>query len=129
MRRQYEHMLSILYSVMGFIAMCAYVPQILKIWRAQGRCEDLSLQTWSVWFGSALITMLYANIQVQDTLYVVMSSTNFFFTSITMSLILWRRFSHLLPLLQAQPAFAYARIKFVFGLCALTSFSLLTYLR
>jgi hypothetical protein len=46
-----------------------------------------------------------------------------------MSLILWRRFSHLLPQLAAQPAFVYARVKFMFVLCALSSVSLLTYLR
>ncbi|MGE4312755.1 MAG: PQ-loop domain-containing transporter [Pseudobdellovibrionaceae bacterium] len=122
-------MLSVLYSAIGFIGICAYLPQILKIIRTDGRCEDLSLQSWSIWFASSLITTLYAALQVKDTLYASMSGANCFFVTLTMSLILWRRFSYLLPQITVQPAFAYARVKFVFVLCAISSLSLLTYLR
>lgn len=64
----FEHSLIFAYSLIGFVSLLAYAPQIRRLFKSKNAVTDISLQTWSVWCMDAVVSLLYAIFVLEDLL-------------------------------------------------------------
>ncbi|MCK5374948.1 MAG: hypothetical protein KAJ40_06665 [Alphaproteobacteria bacterium] len=53
-------MIEVLYSLVGGIVAIGYLPQIIKLIKAQIPCHDISLIAWTVWTYTSAISLIYS---------------------------------------------------------------------
>ncbi len=87
-------LIDILYSMVIVVNVLAYVPQILKLLHARSDCREISLQTWTLWLATALITIAYAALRVNDPKFIIASLANGSCIAIVTVLILRARLSY-----------------------------------
>ena len=61
--------LTLAYSVMGLVALCAYGPQMRTFWRKPEVCAATPLVTWCLWSAQTMVFFLYAVIANGDPLF------------------------------------------------------------
>lgn len=88
---QFENYLIIAYSIVGFIALVGYVPQILKLIRSDGQSQDISINTWAIWSFEALVAVCYAVWVLQDLLTVVIFGFDVVCSFLILSLAIYNR--------------------------------------
>lgn len=73
----FENSIIVAYSIIGFISLVAYLPQILKLLRSKTSSKDVSLQTWAVWSVDAMVSLFYAIFILQDMIASIVFGVDF----------------------------------------------------
>lgn len=73
----FQNSIVVAYSIIGFISLVAYLPQIMALLKSKGSAKDLSLQTWFVWSLDALVSLFYAIFVLQDLIASIVFGVDF----------------------------------------------------
>lgn len=82
----------LLYPMVGFISIAAYMPQIVKLLLAKADCANMALSSWLIWLVTAAITLAYAVYGVADLIFSAVSFVNFALIAVTSALIVYNRY-------------------------------------
>lgn len=63
--------LSILYIVMGAVALVGYFPQIIAFYRNPRLCDETPLTSWALWSVQTIIFHLYALLVNGDMMFII----------------------------------------------------------
>lgn len=66
-----------LYAATGPLLACAYLPQLVVLWRDDSGARATSLLTWAVWSLCLLVTVLYAWRLNPDPVFLFTSTCSF----------------------------------------------------
>jgi hypothetical protein len=84
-------LLTIFYSLLGAGMAFSYVPQVVSVWREQGRAEALSLAAWAFWATFAGIATLYGLVVLRDWAFTLTSAAGFAGSGAVTAIILVKR--------------------------------------
>ena len=84
-------MLGFLYSMVIVISFVGYMPQLHKLWIAQGDCADVSISTWGIWKLTSLISLAYGYFELSDVKFCLSAGINAICIAAVISLTAWKR--------------------------------------
>lgn len=64
-----EKLFVILYPCVALISVAGYLPQIVKLVRAKGRVDGISLRSWLMWIATSCISLGYGIFHLQDLMF------------------------------------------------------------
>jgi hypothetical protein len=65
----FNHLLTVAYFAMGFVALIGYIPQMRAFWTRPELCAATPLLTWSLWSSQTVVFFLYAVVANGDRLF------------------------------------------------------------
>jgi hypothetical protein len=74
----FENSIIIAYTLIGFISLVAYLPQIKALVKAKGASRDVSIQTWGIWTTDSMVSLLYAVFILKDAIASMIFCVDFF---------------------------------------------------
>lgn len=84
--------LSLLYAGVGLMGVAGFIPQIIKLATATGQSKAISLQTWSIWSFSGIVSLSYAIFILGDSMAIAVTAGNCTGTIAVLSLASYNRF-------------------------------------
>ncbi|MAF97619.1 MAG: hypothetical protein CMH26_03190 [Micavibrio sp.] len=87
-------LITTLYSFVAIISFCGYVPQILRLWKTQSDCRDVSIQAWGTWNATYIITVLYSIFEIKDFMLSLTATIHVICISIILAITFWKRYSY-----------------------------------
>lgn len=86
--------ISQMYAVIGVLLVLSYIPQIISVWKDRQGARTLSLPTWGFWVVSQSVTLMYAIVVVQSTVFIAASVGCALGTYTTFAVGAWRRLKY-----------------------------------
>ncbi len=84
-------MISFLYSTVAIIVAIGYLPQTMRLIRSRTNCPDIALWTWFIWNYTAIVSLLYSIIELQDLKLSIVNGVNVFFISLIIIITMYKR--------------------------------------
>lgn len=84
-------MIATLYTTVGIIVAIGYMPQTLKLMRAQSKCGDISIPTWVIWNYTAIVSLLYSVYELDDFKLTMVNGVNVFFITLIIGITVFKR--------------------------------------
>ena len=84
-------MISFLYSTVAVIVAFGYLPQTIRLIHSHTNCPDIALWTWFIWNYTAIISLLYSVIELQDLKLSIVNGVNVFFISLIITITIYKR--------------------------------------
>ncbi len=69
-------MIAFLYSTVGIILVCGYIPQIYTLIRTKSACRAISLKAWLIWEYTSFISLLYSVYVLPDLKLAIVNAIN-----------------------------------------------------
>lgn len=91
-----------LYPTIVITGNLAFMPQIVKLYREQGRAEGISLESWLLWLVNSFITFGYAYYSLMDMRFALVSGTGFVLNAIVCALIVYHRYIKAVPMVYGR---------------------------
>ena len=82
----FENSIILAYSLIGFISLIAYIPQIRALFKAKGASRDVSIQTWGIWTTDSVVSLLYAIFILKDLIATAIFFVDVFGASLILAL-------------------------------------------
>ncbi len=79
-----------IYPLTAMIGMMGFIPQIVSLLRLETVPEGFSLHTWLVWLFTAMVTMLYGLLHLQDTMFSLVAVANFFLNGLVVAIVVYK---------------------------------------
>ena len=84
-------MISTLYSTVAIVVALGYLPQTIKLLRCHTPCLDISLMAWGIWEYTAIVSLLYSLIELNDIKLSIVNAINVFFITLIIGITLYKR--------------------------------------
>ncbi|MBI1327458.1 MAG: hypothetical protein GC136_07420 [Alphaproteobacteria bacterium] len=98
-----EDIIIALYSIIPFVIMMSYLPQIISLFKATTEeVRGISLSSWFIWVSTGFITLLYATFIMHDARFIFVSAVGFGCCAIITMLILIKRRRCKIPVVLAE---------------------------
>lgn len=86
-----ETLFVVLYPLVAVLATVGYLPQIIRLLRAQCPEDKMSLLAWGTWVITYAISLGYGVFHLQDTMYIVVTALGLVCICIICLLLLYNR--------------------------------------
>ncbi len=73
----FKSWVTVAYAIDGAILFLLYMPQLWSVYKDHNGAKAINLITWGLWINSSLITLAYAWLVANDSLFALMSFGNF----------------------------------------------------
>ena len=91
-------MIATLYTTVGIVVAIGYMPQTLKLIRAQSKCSDISILAWLIWNYTAIVSLLYSVYELDDFKLSMVNGVNVFFITLIISITIFKRRKYKAPI-------------------------------
>ena len=81
-----------LYPSVGLISISAFVPQIVSLIKSKTSPINISIQSWSLWVLSALISLGYGLFHLEDLMFIIISLNSFLLSAYVVVLTINKRY-------------------------------------
>lgn len=80
-----------LYTLVFFIGLAGYLPQIIQLIRSRSYAEGISLVTWGIWSSTWVISLLYGYLCLADARFCLVAATNLLGNLTIISIVYYNR--------------------------------------
>lgn len=87
-------MIGILFSTVSVVLIFAYLPQIITLIRTKGPCNDISVTSWSIWFYTSFVSLLYSIYELHDLKLSIVNGLNVFFICVIIGTTIFKRIKY-----------------------------------
>jgi len=99
-----EQIFVYLYPVVTVGSLAGYLPQIIKLARANSADDKIALQSWLTWIGTYVISLGYGVFHLKDTMFVATTCISMVSMIVVVCLVLYNRHVRFAkPIANAEP--------------------------
>ena len=84
-------MIGALYSTVGIVMAVSYLPQVIRLIKAQTPCHEISMASWIIWNYTATVSLLYSIYDLNDTKLTIVNIINVLFINLIIWVTLYKR--------------------------------------
>ena len=84
-------MIGALYSTVGIVMAVSYLPQVIRLIKAQTPCHEISMASWVIWNYTASVSLLYSIYDLNDTKLTIVNIINVLFINLIIGVTLYKR--------------------------------------
>jgi uncharacterized protein with PQ loop repeat len=81
-----------LYPLVAVLALCGYIPQVIKLLRAKSRHDGMAIQSWLTWILNSTISLGYGIFHLKDALFITTVSITLISMITVVGLLVYNRY-------------------------------------